>query len=463
MNAASARPSFFHDKAFFRTLFRLALPIAVQQALFCSLDLTNGVMVGQLGETRVAAVGLANQVSFVLGLMLFGVGSGAAVFAAQFWGRTDLANIRRVLGLCLVIGLVGSLLFAGVALFFPSWALSIYSRDPAVIALGSGYLRIAGLSYLAMAITNAYSAILRSTEQVALPTAVSAGTLLLSCLMNYLLIFGRLGLPVLGINGVAVSLCIARYLECIFLLILVYRRHTAAAASLAEMTGLPRGFLSRFLRKVLPVVVGELLWSLGVTVYNVIYAHVGTNEAAIMSIATAIESLAMVTFIAMMNAAAIMIGNRVGAGEEHKALAYSKRFLVLGIAGALLVGAVVLAVSGPILSLYKIEPASRMAARYVLAVLAGVMWLKASNMNIIVGTLRSGGDTLFAFFLDAGSMWFVGVPLALLGAFVLHLPLYGIVLLLSGDELFKFSVGLWRVFSRKWIQNLAQPAPARPD
>ena len=191
-------------------MLRLAIPIATQQLVMNALNAVDVLMVGQLGETAVAAVGLAGQVFFLMTLFLFGVGSGAAIFSAQFWGRGDLAHVRRMLGLALILAVSGSALFSLVAILAPAWVLSLYTHDPAVIAEGSPYLRVVGLCYVPTAISVTYAIILRSTRQVKVPMAVSVSALTLKTILAYILIFGHFGAPAMGIMGAAVATVVAR-------------------------------------------------------------------------------------------------------------------------------------------------------------------------------------------------------------------------------------------------------------
>ncbi len=442
------------DREFFERLFKLALPIVAQQFIMSSLNLVNGMMVGQLGDTAVAAVGLSNQLYFLLNLLLFGVNSGSAIFNAQYWGKQDVHSIHKVMGLALTIGLASGALFTAISFFFPHVALGIYSEDAAVIALGSGYLRIFALSFIFTAVTFCYSFVLRSTGNVRLPMMVSMAALTLNTTLGYCLIFGKLGLPALGINGAAISIGLARLLECVALLWLTYRLKMPAAARLRDMFTLDLKFVGGIMRRVLPVTLNEVFWSLGITTYSVIYARIGTDAIAAMNIVSAVDGLAIVLFIGIGNACAILVGNVIGAGDEKKAHLYAGRSMALAILGSLLVGALVWAFSGPLVSLYKVSPQAALYAQRVLHILSAVLWLRSANMVLFVGIFRAGGDTRFAFFLDAGSIWLIGVTLAAAGAFWLHLPVYWVYLLVMGDEITKFILGLFRYLSRKWIHNL---------
>jgi Na+-driven multidrug efflux pump len=192
------------------------------------------------------------------------------------------------------------------------------------------------------------------------------------------------------------------------------------------------------------------------TTYAGIYARIGTESVAAVNIASTIEGVALVPFMGLGNACAIILGNRIGAGDTSTAAEYARRFLRLVITGGLALGVVIFAISGPVMAYYRISPQAQSDARGVLAVLAAVLWLKGANMLMIVGILRSGGDTRFALFADTAPLWFIGVPMALLGAFVLHLPVYWVVLMVMSDEVTKFILSLWRVLSGHWINNVVQ-------
>ena len=213
--------SFFRDRDFFRTMMAIALPVAFQQLISASLNMVDVLMVGQLGETSIAAVGLANQVFFLLILFLFGVSSGMAIFTAQYWGKGDVESIRRVLGLALVVALAVGTGFSIAAVGFPRQVLSFYTEDPRVIELGASYLRIVGLSYPAVAIVTSYIAVLRSVTLVKLAAFISAAALALKTGLAYLLIFGVAGLPALGVRGAALGTATAWFFELALLLFLV--------------------------------------------------------------------------------------------------------------------------------------------------------------------------------------------------------------------------------------------------
>jgi putative MATE family efflux protein len=448
----------FADKEFFPTLLRLAAPIALQNLIIFSMGMVDIIMIGQLGETPVAAIGLAEQPFFLFVLLLFGISSGAAIFTAQFWGRKDIRRIRSVLGICLLLSLAASLVFTLVAIIIPDQVLSLYSTDAAVVKLGSRYLRIVGLSYVATAITYGYSAVLRSMESARLPLITSLISLSFSTGLSYGLIFGRFGLPQLGVTGAALAICLARYLECILLLSIIYSRKLPVAATIREMLDLKAISLGQFFKTTGPVILTEMAWSLGITTYHAVYARIGTEAIAAVNIAVTIDRVLFVAFLAMGNACAIMIGNRIGAGELARAEAHAKRFLILGPIGAVIIGLVVLASADTILSLYQVSDLTLTYAHNILRVMALTLTIRVLNLLLLIGILRSGGDTRFALAVDALIIWGVGVPLAFIGAFFLHLPVYGVFLLVMTEEVIKLGLGLWRFFTGKWIHDLVEPA-----
>lgn len=445
---------FYKDPDYFPNIRKIALPIIIQQLVFSGLNMLGVVFVGQKGDASVAAVGLAGQVAFLLNLVHFGIISGAAMFTAQFWGKRDIPNLRRVLGLCLMLAISASLIFFSLAQFLPSEILHIYSKDPVVIELGTSYIRTFSWTFLFFAITFSYALVMRSTGDVKTPTTVSVCALLISTFLSYSLIFGKFGLPELGIQGAAVAAVIARFLECIALLTIIYVRKSPVAASLRELTGFDRVFFGRVIKPMLPVILNELFWSLGITTYNIIYGRMGTQSYAAINIVSTIEQVAFVIFIGVSNATSVLVGNRIGAGQEEEAYRYAGRSLGIGVVGGIFLGLILQLVKAPILSLYNVSPAVIQNAGSLINVVTFFLWVRVNNMTTVVGILRAGGDTRFSLFLDGMIIWIVGVPMAYLGAFVFDFPVHLVYLCAMSEEATKWVLGIRRYFSRKWINNL---------
>jgi len=445
------------DKKFLNTLLKLAAPIMLQNLVFASLNMVDGVMIGQLGESAVAAVGVANQVFFLAFLLFLGIGSGTAIFAAQYWGQKDTERIRSVLGLCLLMSISGALIFSLIAIQFPVQVISIYSKDPAVIAQGSVYLQIVAFSYVITAISNSFISVLRSTENVKLPLVTSVVALSLNTLMNYGLVLGNFGLPALGVKGAAIATIISRLIEVILLLVIIYRKKLPVAGKLSELLNFRILSIKKFFTTTLPVIATEVIWSFGITTYNVVYARIGTESIAAINIAGTLDRIIFVVFVGLGNACAIMIGNQIGGEQNEIATSYAKKFLVFGAAGAALLGLTMFIFANPLLSFYNVSEVTINYTIKLIGLMALSLPVRSLNFILLIGILRSGGDTKVALFIDAGSVWVVGVPMALIGAFVLGLPIHLVYLMVLADEVVKLALGLYRFFSHRWINYLVAP------
>jgi putative MATE family efflux protein len=446
--------SFLRDREFFRAMLAIAVPVAFQQLITAGLNMIDVLMVGQLGESSVAALGLANQIFFLLILFLFGVTSGMSIFTAQFWGKRDIEQIHHVLGICLTIAISVAMFFTLAATLIPEKLMSFYTEDAEVIKLGSDYLRIVGLSYIFTAISVSYISVLRSITQVTLTVIVAVLALALKTVLAYLFIFGIAGLPMLGVRGAALGTCIGWAFECILLLVLVYAWKTPLAAHPVSLFHFARPFLVRVLRTSMPAAVNEVLWSVGITTYNAVYARIGTNAIAAVNINATIEELMFVLFIGLGNACAVMVGNRIGAGGKDLAFEYGRRFTILGVSAALIGGVIVLSLREVVIGLYQISPSAADNLRGLMLVYAFSSWLKVFNFMLFIGALRAGGDTRYAMFTELFSIWLIGVPSALIGGFVLHLPVYWVYAMVLLEEAVKAVVIFRRFLSRKWIHDL---------
>ncbi|MGE5376436.1 MAG: MATE family efflux transporter [Bacteroidota bacterium] len=450
--------SFLRDRVFVRDMLALAIPVAFQQLITASLSMIDVLMVGQLGESSVAALGLANQIFFLLILFLFGVTSGMAIFTAQYWGKRDVENIRRVLGICLAIAVLVAAGFTLAATLIPEALMRFYTEDREVIRIGSSYLRIAGFSYIMMAIAVSYIAVLRSITMVKITVLVAVVALGLKTILGYLLIFGIGIFPELGVRGAAIATAFGWTFECIFLLILVYALKTPLAANPLTFFHFSRPFALTVLKTSMPAAINEVLWSFGITTYNAVYARIGTDAIAAVNINATIEELMFVLFIGLGNACAVMVGNKIGAGEKDVAFEYGRRFIILGVGMAILAGMIVLSLRSTVAELYPLSVSAIMDLKGLMTVYAFSSWLRVFNFMIFIGSLRAGGDTRFCMFTELISIWMIGVPAALIGGFVLHLPVYGVYALVLLEEAFKAFIVSWRFLSRRWIHDLVNAA-----
>ncbi|KAJ51988.1 putative MATE family efflux protein [Clostridium tetanomorphum] len=450
----SVTRNLFKDKEFFRTLFKLALPIIIQNFIASFLNMIDTIMVGRLGEAQIASVGIANQYFLLFNLLVLGTFSGCGIFISQFWGKRDIKNIRRILGLALISGIIISLILASMAAIFPTQIISIFNKDPKVILYGSQYLKVICISYIFTAITLAYSVSLRCVGQAIVPMLVSAVALLCNTFFNYIFIFGKFGAPVLGVKGAALATLIARIIESVLLVTYVYKTKGVLAAKLGEMLDLTKEFIIKVVSTVIHVVLNEACWGLGTIVYSAVYGRIGTKAVASVQICTTVQNLFMVITFGIANAATVMIGNKIGANKEDLGKIYAKRFSIIGCTIGLSLGILLWISSSHILSLFNVSNEVLHDSLIILRITSIIMIIRVFNIILIVGILRGGGDAKYSLMVEAFTMWCIGVPLSLIGAFLLKFPVYWVVALVTIEEIVKCIVGLTRLLSNRWVRNV---------
>lgn len=451
-----ARKYLFSGKSFYLQLITIALPIIIQNFISSSLNMVDTVMIGQLGEVEIAAVGIANQYFLLFNLIIIGISSGCGVFIAQFWGQEDKENIRRVLALGLLASITVSLFFTILARFYPEQIMNVFNKNPQVIREGAAYLRVVSISYVFTAISFGYMMASRSVGKTFLPMLVSGLALVCNTILNFILIFGYLGAPALGVEGAAIATVVARSMEMFVLVSLIYHRMDVLQARWCDLRHLTTEYIGKVLRTILPVVLNDTCWGLGFVLYSVVYGRIGTEAFTAVQITNTIQNLFVVIMYGMGSAAGVMVGHKIGEGKEEEGEGYAWRFAALSLVNGLFLG-IMLAVTAPfILSLFKVSSDVYNSALYIMYITALIMPIRLFCFVEIVGVLRGGGDVRFSFVAEGITMWCIGVPLAFLGAFILHLPVEYVVTLVMIEELTKFAVIIVRLLSKQWIKNLVR-------
>ena len=440
---------------FYKLLITISIPIVIQNLISSSLNLVDNVMIGQLGETYIAATGLANQIYFIMTLILFGGNSGISIYIAQYWGKKESDKIKSVLSIGILFALFVSTIFFIIGFVFPTQTLALMSKDTAVVSLGASYMRIVSLSYIITAISFAFGFSSRSVGHPKLPMTAAVVSLMINTVLNYVLIFGKFGFPELGIEGAAIATLIARVVEFFIIIGGIYKTIPVLAVSFKNFFTISSDLVKKVGKTAFPVILNEGFWSLGMTAYALVYARIGTEAVAAVMITNTVNNLFMVVGFGLGNASSVMLGNTLGAGEIEKAIDYNKKFLALSIIGGVIVGALIMAI-GPFLvrNLYQLTPESYDITLKTLFILALFMSFKFYNTIIVIGTLRSGGDTVYSMAMEITSVWLIGVPLAAIGGFVFKLPVYWVVAMVNIEEVFKVLIGLPRLLSNKWAKRL---------
>lgn len=443
------------DRIFLSKAARIALPVALQGMLNTVVNLIDTMMIGALGSTAIAAVGLANKVFFVMTLLVFGIVSGSGILAAQFWGNGDIQNIRKVLGLALSMAVGAAILFLLPAVFCPQVTMRIFTTSEETIRIGAAYLTVVAFSYPFTAASNTYVAMLRAVGQVREPVIISSCTIFINIIFNYVLIFGKFGAPALGVAGAAVATLLARVVETLALICVIYGRKSALACGLREMFGYSPVFIRKFFATAAPVIANEFTWGLGVTMYSLVYGRMGDNAVAAITVATTVQDILAVLFQGLGAATAVILGNEMGAGNLKKAERYAKNFLILQFLLTLVVASFCIVTRPQVIAMYRVTGEVAQGVSLCLLVFALYMPSKMFNYATIVGVLRSGGDTRYCLFLDCSGVWLIGIPMAVLGGMILKQPIHIVYAMVLLEEIYKSILGYLRYRKKKWLRNLA--------
>lgn len=446
----------FSDKTFIKTLLAIAIPVSLQTLIQSSLSMIDQMMIGQYGETAIAGVGLGGTISFILMISLGGIVSGGGIYLAQYWGVKDTNNMQKTMATTLRLGTVCALIVAVLAGVMPNLALSIFTSDSQVIEVGARYLRILAFSYVPMFLIMNHATLLRNMSHSKIPMFTGVFSVAVNTLLNYVLIFGKFGLPSLGIEGAAMATVATRFLEMFLLMGICRLLKLSALPNWRQIFVIDWRFSKVFFLTIYPVMLNELIWVLGDSMYSIIYGHMGTAEMAAMTMTFPVQGMFIGFFTGLSSAAGIMIGNQLGAGEEELAQRYAKDFVLLTVLGSVGMGVIIVSLSELYLMAYQVTPEVKTLSMQLLWVFGAVIWVKVSNMVIGNGVLRSGGETKFTFYMDLFGLWGIGVPLGFLSAFVLGFSVSGVYLMIALEELVRFGMGIHRLSGRKWIKNLNQ-------
>jgi putative MATE family efflux protein len=444
----------FKDRQFYKTLFAISVPIMLQNLINSFVNMVDTVMIGRLGTTEIAAVGLGNQVFFLYNMILFGICSGGAIFTAQFWGKQDIPGIRKNMGLCLISNLSVAVIFTGLVLINSEGIIGIYSRDAEVIRLGGQYLKALAPCYIPFGISFVFILTLRSVERVKLAMVSTIIALTINVVLNYFFIFGIGPIPAMGVTGAARATVIARYTEMIILISVSYAKRYPMAGKLRELIAFNSPFVSRFIRIAFPVVLNETLWALGITVQNIIFARNHTDAIAAFNITNTVSQLTWVVFIGLGNGVAVLIGKKIGEGAEQTARDYAQRITTFAPLMAAATALVLFPISRLLPFIFNVNANVLSIASVMFIILCCAYPFRAFNMTIIVGVCRAGGDTVFCVLYEIIFMWGFSLPLGAAMSFIFHTPVWFIFLCLASEDVFKAILGLWRLRSGKWLHDV---------
>ena len=454
------------DRAFYRRLSSIMIPMLVQNLITNFVSLLDNLMVGQVGTEPMSGVAIVNQLLFVLNLFLFGGLAGVGIFTAQFYGKGDEEGIRSTVRAKLWFALIAVGLGAGVFLGFGEKLISLFLHEgeealdlAATLRYGKDYLAVMLVQIAPFAMTQVYSSTLRETGETVVPMRAGIAAVLVNLVFNYILIFGKLGAPALGVVGAAMATVLSRFVECGIVMLWAHRHRQRAPyiRGLYRSLRVPAGLLKQILVLGTPLLLNELLWSGGMTVLNQCYSLRGLEVVSSFNISSTVGNLFFCAFIAMGNSISIMIGQLLGAGELERAVDEDRKLIAFSLVLSVGVGLLMALVAPLIPQAYNTTDTVKALAEKLLLIYAAMMPLY-SYTNSCYFTLRSGGKTLITFVFDSLFVWVVCIPVA----FVLSrytqmsiLPMYAIVEL---TNLIKCGIGFVMVRQRKWVVNLVGKA-----
>ena len=454
-------PSILGDRPFWRDALRLALPVAIQNMLTSSFQLIDTLMVGQLGDLTLSAVGMAGQWSWLMNMVLFGACSGMSVLASQYWGVRDMKGIHRVFGIALLFCLSVGGVFLGVALCLPAGVIGLFNQEPDVIATGAAYLKIACWSYPALAVMNVFSMLLRTVERAPITMYLSIFSTLTNAALNACLIFGKLGLPAMGAQGAALATVISAWLGPILVWIVSMKQKNELIAPAADLFGFGKAELALFFKKAAPVIANETTWGLGMVTLNTIFANLGYEYYAAVTIQSTFMDLAFTFFIGLCSACIIMVGKSVGQGNIRHAVTDSRRFMLLIPLTSLIITVLTVLLRDQLVQIFNlsgsISAQTVSTAREILVLRVLEYPLQMACYALVVGVYRGGGNTLTVMILELICLWAISIPVTWVCANILHLPFAWVFLISrAAEDLPKYVYIRWNYHQGKWLKPVTK-------
>ena len=443
------------DKHFYKNVFTLAIPISLQHMITFLVGFADNVMVGRLGDDAVSGVYLGGQLQFLLQQLVVGLGSALLILTAQYWGKGDTDPIRRLIGLVLRIGVVAALTMTLIMTLFPAQILSLFSDEAGALREGVAYLRIQALSYLFFVISQILIYAMRSVETTRVGAMASLVTLVVNVCLNELLIFGRLGLPAMGVRGAALATLIARIVECGAVVAYVFLVDKKLCMRLCEIF-LPAGkLLGHYLRYGLPVIAGDLVWAVNIMCQGAIVGHYTADIITAVSVTNTMNNLVYVWLNGLWGGVSIVIGKTIGAGHREKVKEYARTCQIVFIGVGLLSGALVFFGKELFLLMYQgISGGAIKTARMLMTVLSCTIIGTCYEACCLGSLVKAGGDTSFVFKNDTIFVFLVVLPSALIAS-RLGAPIWVVFLCLKSDQILKCIVAAIKVNRFRWIRELA--------
>lgn len=442
------------EKKLLHRFLLMSFPIGLQSMVTSLVNTIDTLMIGRLGDLELSAVGLVNQIYFIMTLIIVGTSSGTTIFMSQFFGKNDIKKMKAVAALGGTVMFAASAVFMLIGIGIPEVVLGFFSDEPEVITCAAAYFQVVSFSYLAVSASQLMNLILKNIGRVTLPLVTTSIAIAANILLNYCFIFGNLGAPQLGVVGAAAATLIARILEAAILMVAVYGFHSSYAPHFKDIRHISKELVQRFAVVALPVTVSETVWSIGTSMYSKVYYHMGYEYGAAVNIAKVCDQLLCCFFKGSGQAGAIILGRYLGQGQNEKAIRAATRMGFYNTVAGVIVGVIMFSMRGTLLQFYNISESVRDTASLMIAYMAVMMPFRGFTWLHISSTLRAGGDTKVCMLIDNVTVWCIAVPFAFITGYWLNLGIEIVYLCVVLDDITKTVFCALRVHSRKWIRNL---------
>ena len=443
------------DREFYRKIYHLVTPIVIQNLLSAAVGSADVIMLNYVGQSAISAVSLATQYTTILFMFFYGLGTGATMLSAQYFGKGEYEPIRIIQGFALRISLIASIVFALAAVLIPEQMMLIYTKDPELIALGVTYLKYMSITYICWGILEIYLSVLRSIGEVKISMILNVIAFSLNIILNAVFIFGLFGAPKMGVAGVALATMLSRIVQLIGCFV-VSVRQKEIKLKFRYMFKKNKLLMQDFIRLSLPALGNDIIWGLAFSMYSVIMGHLGSDVVAANSLVTVVRNFSSTICFGIGSGGTILLGNIIGKNQMEEAKECASKILKLAIITGVLGGVVILCVSPLVLKFATLTETAHRYLKYMLLVNSYYIVGGAVNATLIAGVFRAGGDSRFGFICDTIDMWGYAVPLGFIAAFVLKLPVMVVYILLCTDEFVKWPWVFKHYRSMKWLKNITR-------
>lgn len=442
------------ESSFSKSIIRIALPITLQSMIRASFSIIDQVMIGQLGSESIAGIGLGGKFASIYSVVLGAITATAAIMISQYMGQKNIKNVRRSFHVNLLIALFIAILFTFASLLFTKQIFSFYTKDSVTKELGKSYLQIYAWSFLPIALSGMVEAMLCCMEMAIFPLIASVSSLFFNTALNYIFIFGKLGFPELGVKGAAIGSVVAHVIACILTIVFLLWQLRKKQLNLSfDITFNGNEYIS-YIKILTPLLICEFMWSLGENVYSAIYGNISTNDCAAMTMTSPIQGLMIGALCGLSQAAGIMVGKSLGNQNYEKAYNDSKKLMKYGLIVSIALSILLILLGKVYTGIYNVDAEVKQTAYALLVVFAIVSPVKVQNMILGGGIIKSGGKTNYIMWIDIIGTWGFGVPLGLLSAFVLKLPITYVYFILSLEECVRLAISLILFKRRSWMQKI---------